>query len=85
MTEIKKTPGQCAYCGSTDIDIGTFRTGSAFSAGALTGMNVYYLSGKQDRVQTIFSCSTCLNCGHMELFIDPRQIKHQRGNYNKKE
>jgi predicted nucleic-acid-binding Zn-ribbon protein len=84
MVEKENVASRCAYCGSKDIDYGSIVTSSAMSFGAITGMNVYYRSSKEDHIQVMFSCGTCLKCGHMEFYIDPKQIKLQREHYKKK-
>jgi hypothetical protein len=83
MTEKENTSPRCAYCGSTDIDYGSIVTGSATALGAYSGIKTYYRSSKEGRIQVMFSCGICLNCGHMEFFVDPNQIKLHREHYKK--
>jgi hypothetical protein len=83
MTEKENTVPICKYCSSSDFDYGSIITGGAYALGAITGMKTYYRSEKEKRIQVMYSCATCLNCGHMELYLDPNQIKLQREHFNK--
>ena len=66
----------CLKCGGTEIDYGSLVTTGAVSFGALTGMDVLYCSSKKRKKKKIWiGSSTCLNCGHIELYLDPKQLK----------
>ena len=65
----------CSKCGGTEIDYGSLVTTGAFSIGALTGMDVLYHSSKKKRAKLWIRSYTCLNCGHIELYLDPKQLK----------
>jgi predicted nucleic-acid-binding Zn-ribbon protein len=84
MTEEENKSGRCAYCGSTDIDNGLIVTGSSrwpFDPSSRGG--TFYRSSNADSVPVGFFCATCLNCGHMEFFVNPEQIKSQQEQYKK--
>jgi predicted nucleic-acid-binding Zn-ribbon protein len=67
---------KCLRCGGTEFDNGKLVTTGAYSLGAMTGMDVLYKSSKERKNQKIWiGTITCLNCGHIELFLNPKQLK----------
>ena len=62
----------CPICKNSKFDNGTLVTTSAFSAGALTGLDVLHRSSKKGKIR-IYS-SACSNCGHIELYLDPKDL-----------
>ena len=68
------TTHKCQYCGG-EIDYGRLVTSGSFAIGGLTGESVLYRSSKKKGSRINIKVGTCLNCGHIELYIDPKQLK----------
>jgi hypothetical protein len=70
----EKTSQQCKYCGG-EIDYGSLITSGSFALGGVTGEHVLYRSSKKKYSRVGVNCGTCLNCGHIELYLNPKQLK----------
>jgi hypothetical protein len=68
------TTRKCQYCGG-EIDYGRLVTSGSFAIGGITGESVLYSSSKKKGSRIYIGVGTCLSCGHVELFIDPKQLK----------
>jgi predicted nucleic-acid-binding Zn-ribbon protein len=82
MTEKKEDSRQCVACGSTNLDYGHIATTPVIESVLETletpsGVSAFYCSNA-DRARAYLFCSACLKCGHIELHLDPKQIKHYR-------
>jgi predicted nucleic-acid-binding Zn-ribbon protein len=67
----------CPKCGKKEIESGsvvTSMTGHAAFSTKYNGVLYRAQESKQDKVANIFA-TTCLNCGHVELYLDPKQLK----------
>ena len=65
---------QCKYCGG-EMDYGSLVTSGSFAIGGVTGEDVLYRSLKKKYSRIGVNCGTCLNCGHIELYLNPQQLK----------
>jgi hypothetical protein len=76
MTKESNSKARCPFCSSTEIDYGSLVTTEAFAAGAFPGgLDILLKSSNKKTKKVWVRVGTCLNCGHMELFIDPKQLK----------
>jgi predicted nucleic-acid-binding Zn-ribbon protein len=67
----------CSKCGEARIERESVVTGVGGGAsffGDYTGVLYHSPNHMQNKVTHIYA-STCLSCGHIELYLDPKQLK----------
>jgi len=69
---------KCPKCNSHDIDVGSICTPTP------RGANVMYKSNYHNEYsKTIVFAHTCLDCGYIELILDPKQLKKKKSKIDK--
>ncbi|UCE74808.1 MAG: hypothetical protein JSV56_03660, partial [Methanomassiliicoccales archaeon] len=58
-----------------ELDYGSLVTSGSFAVGAFTGSSILYRSSNKMLSGEQVLCGTCLDCGHIELYLNPQQLK----------
>jgi len=67
---------QCLRCGGTEFDNGKLVTTGTGGIAAVDQLAVVYISSEDRESKNVWiGTMTCLNCGHVELYLNPKQLK----------